>query len=109
MKSSKIKQFPAYLQSALVHQITDEELRDVSAGNANVTCLEDGDFALISVEYNDLISGTITFLEYFPWNNPSIRLYSSNSNCCTIFRGVLGYGLVLSFLSSGGERFQFTV
>ena len=50
---------------ACSNQITDEVLRDVSAGNANVTCLEDGDFALISVEYNDLISGTITFLNIF--------------------------------------------
>ena len=80
---------------ACSNQITDEELRDVSAGNANVTCLEDGDFALISVEYNDLISGTITFLNIF-LGIIQVFDYILVIPIVALSFVVLGYGLILS-------------
>ena len=80
---------------ACSNQITDEVLRDVSAGNANVTCLEDGDFALISVEYNDLISGTITFLNIF-LGIIQVFDYILVIPIVALSFVVLGYGLVLS-------------
>ncbi|MCH2646431.1 MAG: hypothetical protein MKZ53_05620, partial [Candidatus Thalassarchaeum sp.] len=45
--------------------ISDEVLREVSTGETEVSCGDEGAFALIAVEYNDLISGTITFLNIF--------------------------------------------
>ncbi len=75
-------------------QITDEVLRDVSAGEAEVTCL-DGELALISVEYNDLISGTITFLNIF-LGIIQVFDYILVIPIVALSFVVLGYGLVLS-------------
>ena len=75
-------------------QITDEVLRDVSAGEAEITCL-DGELALISVEYNDLISGTITFLNIF-LGIIQVFDYILVIPIVALSFVVLGYGLVLS-------------
>jgi len=84
-----------FVVGACSDQITDEVLRDVSAGNTNVTCGDEGDFALISVEYNDLISGTITFLNIF-LGIIQVFDYILVIPIVALSFVVLGYGLVLS-------------
>ena len=75
-------------------QISEEVLREVAAGEAEVTCF-DGELALISVEYNDLISGTITFLNIF-LGIIQVFDYILVIPIVALSFVVLGYGLVLS-------------
>ena len=53
-----------YSVGACAGDFSQDELLEASKGELELTC-DKGDFALISVEYNDLISGTITFLNIF--------------------------------------------
>ena len=75
--------------------ISDEVLRDVSTGEVEVSCGEEGAFALIAVEYNDLITGTITFLNIF-LGIIQVFDYILVIPIVALSFVVLAYGLVLS-------------
>jgi len=83
-----------YAVGACAGDFTESELLEATKGELELTC-EKGDFALISVEYNDLISGTITFLNIF-LGIIQVFDYILVIPIVALSFVVLAYGLVLS-------------
>ena len=83
-----------YAVGACAGDFSDSELLAASEGKTTLVC-ETGDLALLSIEYNDLISGTITFLNIF-LGIIQVFDYILVIPIVALSFVVLAYGLILS-------------